>query len=439
MQPVTDRHGFGRCAWPLQQGNWRTTIRPSSRLLAGRILAEDYFAFLPKRIGTRFASTGYAAIVVAITFNKRDNMNATTGGVANGILNAIGSTPLVRFDRFLDQGDVRLLAKLEYANPGGSAKDRPARLMIERALASGEITPASTIIESSSGNMGIGLAQACQYYGLRFICVVDPRAQTQNLQIIRALGGEVDLVSHPIDGDYLVARIARVKELIDKIPYAYWPNQYANVDNPRSHFEGTVREIDEVLQGDFDYLFVATSSTGTAQGCRDYLRRRGRNVRVVAVDAEGSVLFGGASGQRQIPGLGAGQEPPLARGQSFDKVIRVSDLDCVVGCRRLARKEAVLVGGSAGGVLMAIAGMQEELQGKTCVAILHDSGTRYLETVFNDQWVDQALGCSREELRKLVQPSRDIAAARFAKPPFSVTYPLHHGTAPAACAAETTL
>ncbi|MCA9131705.1 MAG: pyridoxal-phosphate dependent enzyme [Planctomycetales bacterium] len=147
---------------------------------------------------------------------------------------------------------------------------------------------------------------------------------------------------------------------------------------------------------------MATSSTGTAQGCRDYLTERGRRARVVAVDAVGSVLFGGSAGPRNIPGLGAGQEPRLACGQSFDRVSRVSDIDCVVGCRRAAHREAMLVGGSAGGVLETVRRMQSELRGKRCVAVLHDSGTRYLETVFNDDWVARSLSCPAERLAELV-------------------------------------
>ncbi|QDT11921.1 2,3-diaminopropionate biosynthesis protein SbnA [Planctomycetes bacterium K23_9] len=322
-----------------------------------------------------------------------------------GVLDAIGNTPLVRFDRFLGRSDIRLFAKLEYANPGGSAKDRPARLMIEQALRRGDIHAGSTIIESSSGNMGIGLAQACRYHGLSFVCVVDPRAQSQNLEIIKALGGRIELVTLPLNGDFLAARIAKVCQLLEETPDSYWPNQYANPDNPRSHCEGTVREIDDALGDELDVLFVATSSTGTAQGCRDYLRQRGRHVEVVAVDSVGSVLFGGSSGPRMIPGLGAGKEPALAKGQAFDRVARVSDLDCVVGCRRLAQREAVLVGGSAGGVLLTVDRMKEQLAGKTCAAVLHDSGTRYLQTVFNDQWVAETLNCSSERLKQLVSPS----------------------------------
>jgi len=321
--------------------------------------------------------------------------------IADGILEAIGNTPLIQLNRYLDRPDVTLYAKLESQNPGGSAKDRPARQMLLEAIRSGQVNQETTVIESSSGNMGIGLAQACRYHGLRFICVVDPRAQAQNLAIIRALGGEIEQVTSPVDGDFLAARLARVDQLLRQHPNSFWPNQYANHENPKAHQLGTVREIDEALGGQLDYLFVATSSTGTIQGCRDYLRANGRKTEVVAVDAVGSVLFGGLAGPRVIPGLGAGREPALARDQTFASVRRVTDFDCVVGCRRAAAREAMLVGGSAGGVLEAIRISQNQLASRTCVAILHDSGSRYLDTVFNDQWVQQEIGVSAEELERL--------------------------------------
>lgn len=231
------------------------------------------------------------------------NSPAATSNIHDGVLNAIGSTPLVQLRRIIQRDDLELLVKLEYANPGGSAKDRPAAMMLQRAIARGDVAAGTTIIESSSGNMGIGLAQACRFHGLRFICVVDPRAQRQNLQIIEALGGQIELVEKPLEGDFLAARIATVRRLLETIADSYWPNQYANQDNPRSHYEGTIAEVDDALRGEFDVLLVATSSTGTAQGCRDFLHDRGRDVQVIAVDSIGSVLFGGSAGPRMIPGL----------------------------------------------------------------------------------------------------------------------------------------
>lgn len=319
---------------------------------------------------------------------------------ADGILDCIGQTPLVRLRRYLDT-DVQLFAKLEAANPGGSAKDRPALQMLRTALREGRLTTGSVVVESSSGNMGIGLAQACRFFGLSFICVVDPHAQPQNLQIMRALGATVVQVTEPQQGSFLAARLNKVRQLLDEHANSFWPNQYANLQNPMAHQLGTIREIDRAMKEQIDVLFVATSSTGTAQGCRDYLRQQGRRTEVVAVDAVGSVLFGGKPGERLIPGLGAGREPELAIGQHFDRVVRVNDLNCVVGCRRAAAREAMLVGGSAGGVLEAVRSLEHQLVGKRCVAILHDSGTRYLDTVFDDDWVQMKLDVPPERVQQL--------------------------------------
>ena len=340
-----------------------------------------------------------------------DMVGFRNGEPYNGIAGTIGNTPLVRLNHYLDCFDVRLYVKLESQNPGGSAKDRPARLMIERALQTGEIRKNTTIIESSSGNMGIGLAQMCRIHGLRFVCVVDPNAQPHNVAIMKALGAEVRVVTEPVEGDYLAARLAMVQQLVRDVDNAYWPNQYGNIQNPRSHQHGTIREIDEALAGEVDDLFVATSSTGTARGCREYLRKRGRRTNVVAVDAVGSVLFDGVAGRRRIPGLGAGRLPALAHGQHFHGVERVTDIDCVVGCRRLSEREAILAGGSAGGVLEAIRRKQDHLAGRNVVAILHDSGTRYLDTVFNDQWVEDELGVTPDELDFLVRKPAQTSIA----------------------------
>lgn len=323
-----------------------------------------------------------------------------------GILDAIGQTPLVQLSHYLPEFQGQLWAKLELLNPGGSMKDRPAWNMLKEAQAAGTVTQETVVIESSSGNMGIGLAQACCYYGLRFICVVDPRAQKQNLRIMEAYGAEIHCVEHPdpIHDDYLTARLNYVKELVKQRPNAFWPNQYANLHNPAAHEQGTVREIYEALQGRLDYLFVPTSSTGTARGCQSFLQKRPGMAQVIAVDAEGSVLFNGSPGPRKVSGLGAGQIPPLSRGQTFDAVCRVSDLDCVVGCRRLVQTEAILAGGSSGGVMEAIRRMAPSIpNGSVCAAILPDRGSRYLDTIYNDEWVEQELQCNPYELQLRVE------------------------------------
>lgn len=323
------------------------------------------------------------------------------------VLDAVGDTPLIEVTGFLAATPaVQLYVKLEAANPGGSAKDRPATAMLEQAIRTGQVTRATVVVESTSGNTGIGLAQACRYYGLRCILVIDERARPQNIAIMRALGAEIDVVATPADPtvDLLTARLARVADLMSSIDDVHWPDQYSNHANPRAHARGTMAEIDAALDGHVDVVVVAVSSTGTLGGCLDHIRARGMPTRVVAVDAFGSVLFGGARAPRIIPGLGAGRLPALARGRSVERLMRVTDLDCVVGCRRIAQSDALLVGGSAGGVLQAARRMQEELVGLRCVAIAADSGHRYLDTVFDDVWVEQTLGCPPQRLAELIGP-----------------------------------
>jgi len=324
----------------------------------------------------------------------------------NGVLDAIGDTPLVALHRYLDDPKIHVWAKLEAANPGGSIKDRPAARMIADALDAGMIAPGTTIIESSSGNMGVGLAQACRYHGMKLICVVDSRAHETNLRTLRALGADVRVVSSPDSetGDLLAARLKLVAHLRAITPGAFWTDQYANASNPAAHAEGTMREIDEALDGDVDYLFVATSTTGTLRGCSDYLRAHGRTTQVVAVDAAGSVLFGGVRAPRQLPGFGAGVETELSRSARFHRLLRVSELDCVVGCRRLVEREAVLTGGSSGAVAAALSAMATAMPAASrCALIFPDGGAGYLRTIYDDAWVADTLGYSADELRALVE------------------------------------
>lgn len=311
-----------------------------------------------------------------------------------GILSTVGQTPLVELTRALEESPVRLFAKLESFNPGGSSKDRPANFIIGEGMAAGKITPETVIIESSSGNMGIGLAQACSYYGLRFICVIDPKTTLQNRQILKTYGAELDLVTvpDPETGEFLQARINRVRELLETHEHSFWPNQYSNQHNAAAHHQ-TMNEIIEALDGDIDYLFCSTSTCGTLRGCTEQILKHNLKTKVIAVDALGSVIFGGEKAKRLIPGHGAAVRPELFRSEMAERVVLVSDLDCIVGCRRLVRREAILAGGSSGGVLMAIERLKHELpKAARCVLILPDRGERYLDTIYSDEWVKTNFG-----------------------------------------------
>lgn len=313
----------------------------------------------------------------------------------DGILDAIGHTPLVRLARLFDTPDVEVFAKLEALNPGGSLKDRPAWLILKRALDAGEIDHDTVVVESSSGNMGIGLAQACRYLDLRFICVIDPRTTAQNVELLRAYGAEVDLVSHPdpASGEFLQARIARVRALLAENPRSFWPDQYANLHNPEAHFQSTMHEIVADMDGRVDFVFCATSTCGTLRGCAEYVRSRGMDTQVVAVDALGSAIFGGERASRIIPGFGAGLVPELFHPGLANTHVHVTSLECVVGCRRLARAEAILAGGSSGGVVTAFERMLPRIPlGSRCALVFCDRGERYLDTIFNDAWVARTFG-----------------------------------------------
>lgn len=333
----------------------------------------------------------------------------------DGVLDAIGDTPLVRLRRLADRSDIEVFAKLEASNPGASVKARPAARMIQDALDAGFLRPGSTVVESSSGNMGVGLAQACRFHDLSFICVADSRANEVTVQTMRALGADVRIVTEPdpATGDLLTARLRLVAELVAEIPGAYWPDQYASRSNPAAHAAGTMREIDEALDGDLDYLFIATSTTGTLNGCADYLRRHRRDTKVIAVDAVGSALFGGRRGPRSLPGFGAGMQTELSRRAGFDELVRVSDVDCVVGARRLIEREAVFAGASSGGVAAAFASLLPAMTpGSRSALLFADGGVGYLSTVYDDGWVERELGVGRDEMAALIAGDAPTVAVR---------------------------
>jgi N-(2-amino-2-carboxyethyl)-L-glutamate synthase len=314
--------------------------------------------------------------------------------IGEGILTAIGNTPLVRLAKIFKDVPFRVYAKLEALNPGGSIKDRTALTIITNAMNKGDLQMGDRVIESSSGNMGIGLAQICSYYGLQFICVVDPKTTPQNVRILQAYGAQVDMVTEPdpVTGEFLQARLNRVKELLRIIPNSFWPDQYSNLYNPVAHHK-TMHEIAMALGGKVDYLFCAASTCGTLRGCSEYVQQNGLDTKIWAVDAEGSVIFGGKSAKRLIPGHGAATRPQLFKPDLADRCVRVSDLDCILGCRRLLKQEAIMAGGSSGAVISAVEQVKDEIaSGANCVVIFPDRGTRYLDTIYSDQWVDGHFG-----------------------------------------------
>lgn len=288
----------------------------------------------------------------------------------------------------------RVLLKLEQFNPTGSIKFKAAREMLDELQHAGVLAAGTTVIESSSGNLGVALAFLCARRGYRFICVADPNALPGNLRQIEAYGGQVVMVTdRDAGGGFLSARLKRVRELLREHPGAVWTNQYANDANACAHMRHTAPAVLAHVP-ELDVLLVGAGTTGTLLGCMRYFKRAAPLVRVVAVDSVGSVTFGGTPSARRLPGIGTGVRPALAA--DVDELGRpplhmVSEPEAIAMCRHLLNCYGLLVGASTGTVMC---GLVREAQlhppGACLVAISPDGGERYLDTVFNDQWVRQS-------------------------------------------------
>jgi 2,3-diaminopropionate biosynthesis protein SbnA len=338
--------------------------------------------------------------------------------MAESIISVIGNTPLVALNKLFKGRPNRIFGKFEASNPGGSIKDRTALSIIQQGLRTGRLRANSLVIASSSGNMGIGLAQVCAYFDLRLICVVDPKVTTQNIRLLRAYGAEVDMVLEPDEasGEYLKPRLARVQALLRTNKDSFWPNQYSNLYAAKAHY-ATMREIVVALNKQVDYLFCAVSTCGTLRGCAEYIRSHKLKTTVIAIDAVGSIIFGGVQAKRLLPGHGASVIPKLYKPGLADEVMMMSDLECVIGCRRLVRNEGILAGGSAGAVLMALYRMKSEIPlDANCVLIFPDRGERYLDTIYSDEWVKEHFGDVAHNWEKIVEVVDDSAqVAKYQK------------------------
>jgi cysteine synthase A len=311
--------------------------------------------------------------------------------IHDSIASCIGRTPLVCLRRLFPQPGLDVLAKLEFLNPGGSVKDRVARFIIEQGLQDSSIPPKAHLIESSSGNLGIALAMVAKTYGLAFTCVIDPKTLPTNIEILRLLGANVEMVRE-LDqcGSYLHTRIRRVKELLESIPRSVWINQYANPLNWQAHSRWCEQEILPVLDEPIDCLVCAVSTTGTIMGLARCLRGHFPHLRVVAVDAAGSVIFGGPPLPRKLPGIGSSRVPELLNTEEIDEVVYICDCEAVQGCRDLISSEGIFAGGSAGSVVAAIQKLLPTFPRRYRVlTLLPDRGERYLTTVYNDEWSAQ--------------------------------------------------
>ncbi|NJQ05634.1 2,3-diaminopropionate biosynthesis protein SbnA [Streptomyces lonarensis] len=300
-------------------------------------------------------------------------------------------------DVYVDLGPtlrVPLHLKCEGFNFAGSVKLRAASSMVSAAVRLGLVDEHSTMVESSSGNLGVALSVVAAARSLPFVCVTDPKCNPATVKLMRALGREVVVADQPdADGSYLAARKRTVRELCARDPGYVWLNQYENPANWLAHYENTAPLIAKQFPS-LDVLFIGTGTGGTLTGCVRWFRDNAPRTRIVAVDTVGSVNFGMPAGPRHLPGLGAAERMPLVEATPVEEVVRVEERDAVRMCRRLAR-HGFLMGGSTGTVVSGAADWlrrHDPVALLTSVAISADLGDRYIETVYDDAWVRRTYG-----------------------------------------------
>ena len=294
----------------------------------------------------------------------------------------IGHTPLLELTHIenAENLEAKILAKLEYFNPAGSVKDRIARAMIDDAEATGKLKPGSVIIEPTSGNTGIGLASVAAARGYRIIIVMPETMSVERRQLMKAYGAELVLT----DGAKgMKGAIAKADELAQEIPNSFVPGQFVNPANPDAHKRTTGPEIWEDTDGKVDIFVAGVGTGGTVTGVGEYLKSRNPNVKVVAVEpASSPVLSKGTAGAHKIQGIGAGFVPDVLNTKVYDEIIPVTNEDAFATGKLVGHKEGVLVGISSGAAIWAAIQLAKrpENKGKTIVALLPDTGDRYLST-----------------------------------------------------------
>lgn len=302
--------------------------------------------------------------------------------VYDKITDLIGGTPLLKLTNYIKNNnlDATILAKLELFNPAGSAKDRIARAMIDDAEQKGILKPDSVIIEPTSGNTGIGLASVAAARGYKTVLTMPETMSVERRNLLKAYGAQIVLT----DGAKgMKGAIEKADELAAQTPNSFIPSQFTNQANPKAHFNTTGPEIWEDTDGKVDIFVAGVGTGGTVSGVGEYLKKMNPNVKIVAVEPAGSpVLSKGTSGPHKIQGIGAGFVPETLDTDVYDEIIAVENDDAFATGRELAHKEGVLVGISSGAAVYAatVLAKRPENKGKTIVALLPDTGERYLST-----------------------------------------------------------
>lgn len=312
------------------------------------------------------------------------------------ILDAIGSTPIVKIHRLQKGLSCNLYAKCEFMNPGGSVKDRIGYRMVVDAEQEGRIRPGDTLIEPTSGNTGIGIALAGAVRGYRVIITMPEKMSREKQCVLKALGAEVVRTPTEVAFDHPESHISVAKRLQQEIPNAHILDQYGNPSNPIAHYEGTAQEIWDDLNGKVDMVVMGAGTGGTITGVARRLKELNPQIKVVGADPEGSILAGpGETGTYQVEGIGYDFIPDVLDRRLVDEWVKTNDQDSFYWARRLIREEGLLCGGSSGSAMTAAMKAARSLpSGANCVVLLPDGVRNYMSKFMDDEWM-KANGFSR--------------------------------------------
>ena len=309
--------------------------------------------------------------------------------VKESALHLIGDTPLVRLSRLEPGLTTPLVAKVEFVNPGGSVKDRPAVTMIDAAERSGALKPGGTLVEPTSGNTGIGLAMVAVLRGYRVIAVMPDKMSREKIDTLRAYGAEVVICPTDVPPDSPRAYYRVADRLTEEIDGAFQPNQYFNPANPEAHYHSTGPEIWRQTAGLITHFVAGVGTGGTITGAGRYLREQNPEIEVVGADPEGSLYSGGPVHPYRVEGIGEDFWPDTLHKDVVDRYVRVNDRDSFVAARRLVAREGLFAGGSSGTAVYAALQVAREVDDPEAlvVTLLPDGGRPYLSKVFNDHWM----------------------------------------------------
>jgi cystathionine beta-synthase len=334
-------------------------------------------------------------------------------------LEAVGHTPLVRLNRVVDDARAMVLAKVEYMNPGGSVKDRPAVKMIEDAEARGILKKGATIIEATSGNTGTGLAMAAAIRGYRCILVMPDKMSGEKVDLLKAYGAEVVVTPTNVANDSPESYYSVANRLTTEIPGAIQPDQWHNAQNPGAHYATTGPEIWEQTKGRITHFVSGMGTGGTISGTARFLKEKNPNIVVVGADPEGSIYSGDTPKSYKVEGIGMSYLPQTVDMRVIDKILRITDKESFLMARRITREEGLLVGGSSGTAVAAAVRVARDLPADAIlVVVMPDSGRGYMSKIFNDEWM-HANGFLEDDKRK--DTVGDVLRSKGTPPLITVT------------------